>query len=130
MKYLYSTLLIILLGAAAWFSASAEDHGDSKQTADGNNPRSYLEIYKEFDGKCQGLRRGDIRMLRNTHPDKAIEFRMIRLLGGHRQASLIQDVIQPGSEGQKLGCEMLDDREQTWKIVRARFVETQTDKGK
>lgn len=117
MKYLYYGVLVTML--AGWPPLSYADKMDAKQA----DASSYLEIYKEFNGRCQGLRRGDIRMIRNTHPDKAIEFRMIRLLAGHRQASLIQDTINPDDEGQKLGCEKLDELEQTWEVVRARFVE-------
>ncbi|MDZ7736828.1 MAG: hypothetical protein U5P41_12570 [Gammaproteobacteria bacterium] len=115
MKKLLISLLFLPLGfpaLAAGGSAGADD-----------SPTGYLEIYKEFDGRCQGLRRGDIRMLRNTHPEKSIEYRLIRLLGDKRQASIIRDTIAPGDEGQKLGCEMLEDREQTWEIVRAQFTD-------
>ncbi len=84
---------------------------------------SHLEIYKEFDGRCQGLRRGDARMIRNNHPDKSIKYRMVRVLNGKRQASIIQDTIAPGEEnGQKLGCEKVSDREQNWRVIRAEFV--------
>ncbi len=111
LSLLLSTLVVFVQQTAA-SEAEAED------------AMEYLEIYKEFDGKCQGLRRGDIRMLRNTHPDKKIQFRMVRLLGGHRQASLIQDIIAPGEDNaQRLGCETLDDREQVWNIVRAEYIE-------
>lgn len=119
---------MFLLGAGS-LPAPADDQSDNNRAADAGEPRDYLEIYKEFSGRCQGLRRGDIRMLRNTHPGKTIEYRMIRLLGGLRQASLIEDIIKPGDEGQKLGCEILDGREQTWEIVRARFVEPETKDG-
>lgn len=87
------------------------------------NTSSHLEIYKEFDGRCQGLRRGDARMIRNNHPEKSIKYRMVRILNGKRQASIIQDTIAPGEDnGQKLGCEKLGDREQNWRVIRAEFV--------
>jgi len=101
--------------------AAAPAYPSEQSNADG--PADYLEMYKEFDGRCQGLRRGDIRMIRNTHPSRSIEFRMVRMLGDKRQASLIRDTIKPRDEGQRLGCEILDGREQTWKIIRARFVD-------
>jgi len=118
MKKLFISLLFLPLS----FTALADDSGD-ESAAFGDNPRSYLEIDKEFSGRCQGLRRGHVRVLRNTHPDKTIEYRLIRLLSDKRQASIIQDTIAPDDEDQKLGCELLEDREQTWEIVRARFVD-------
>ncbi len=107
-----------LLLSCTWLPAAAQ--ASDKQTEDVS---SHLEIYKEFDGRCQGLRRGDARMIRNNHPDKSIKFRMVRILSGQRQPSIIQDTIAPGEDnGQKLGCEKLDDREQNWRIIRAEFV--------
>lgn len=110
----------LLLPVLTFFAFAQTVAADSKA----EDATKYLEIYKEFDGKCQGLRRGDIRMIRNTHPEKKIQFRMVRLLNGRRQASLIQDTIAPGEDNaQRLGCEILDDREQVWKIVRAEYIE-------
>lgn len=121
MKKIFLSLFVFpLVLLSAYADASKEPEPSSAENKDA---ASYLELYSEFNGRCQGLRRGDIRMLRNTHPSKTIEYRMVRLLGGHRQASLIQDTIKPGDEGQKLGCELLDDRKQTWQVVRATFVE-------
>lgn len=121
MKKLLIQLLILPFAIVSANLAAGEPA--DRPAAENNDPASFLEIYSEFNGRCQGLRRGDIRMLRNTHPSKTIQYRMVRLLGGHRQASLIQDTITPSDEGQKLGCEVLDDREQTWKVVRASFVD-------
>lgn len=104
-------------------NATSSETGTANNGQDKKEPLDFLEQYKEFSGKCMGLRRGDMRMIRNTHPDKAIQFRMVRLLGGQRQASIIRDTIEPGAEGQKLGCELLDDREQTYEIVQARFAD-------
>ena len=104
-------------------STGGEDIASSETSTAKEEPIDFLEQYKEFSGKCMGLRRGDMRMIRNTHPEKSIQFRMIRLLGGQRQASIIRDTIEPGAEGQKLGCETLDDREQTYEIVQARFAD-------
>lgn len=122
MKITPVSLLFLSIAFAAPLANAGESNNENN-AASGKEAVAYLEIYKEFSGKCMGLRRGDMRLLRNTHPDKTIEFRMIRLLDGQRQASIIRDTIAPGSEGQKLGCELLDDREQTYEITRARFVE-------
>ncbi|MEX2516615.1 MAG: hypothetical protein WD572_06855 [Gammaproteobacteria bacterium] len=107
-------LLPALLSPVLFASAS-----DADETAS-----SYLKIDKEFSGKCQGLRRGDMRVLINTHVDKIIEYRMIRLLADKRQAGLNRDRIGPGEDNtQKLGCETIDGMEQTWEITSAHFVE-------
>ncbi len=105
------------------FSTTTVVASAGEEAAADKDPASYLEMYKEFSGKCQGLRRGDVRMLRSTHPDKTIEYRLVRLLAGKRQASIIRGEIEPQSEGQKLGCETLGEREQIWEVTSARFVE-------
>lgn len=92
------------------------------------DPGAYIEFYKDFDGRCQGLRRGDIRLMRNVHPDKAIKYRLVRLLGGRRTVSLIQGTIEPREEGQRLGCEILEGREQIWQLVRAEFIPASPEK--
>lgn len=120
-----TTLIGLSLLATPVTPLMAADKADNKQQAEQQpqDPAGYLEMTKEFSGKCMGLRRGDMRLIVNNHPDKTIQYRLIRKLGGKRQASIIQDTIKPGSEGHKLGCELLDDREQTWEIVRAQYVE-------
>lgn len=132
MKKIFLSLFVLPFALLASHPVAGEapdpktdNKAEEQTTADPKKePADYLEIYQEFSGRCMGLRRGDMRMVRNTHPSKVIEYRMVRLLGGHRQASLIQGTITPEDEGQKLGCELLDDRKQTWEIVRARFVES------
>lgn len=121
-----TTILISLsLLATPAMPLMAADKPEDKQQAEQQPeaPAGYLEMIKEFSGKCMGLRRGDMRVLVNNHPDKTLQYRLVRKLSGKRQASIIQDTIKPGNEGHKLGCELLDDREQTWEIVRAQYVE-------
>lgn len=113
MKKMFISLLagLIVMGlttAGAAESESAED---------------YLEFYKVPNNRCLSLMRGNMRMMRNIHPEKTIEYRLVRELAGTRQASLIRDQIAPGEDGQALGCEKLDGLEQVWLIIRAHFVE-------
>jgi len=117
------TSLFLLVTLFAPVMASDEPENKQQEAQQPEGPAGYLEMTKEFSGKCMGLRRGDMRVLVNNHPDKTIQYRLIRKVAGQRQASIIQDTIKPGSEGHKLGCELLDDREQTWEIVRAQYVE-------
>ena len=124
MKITTTLISLCLLATPVTPLIAAETPDNKQQTKkQPEGPAGYLEMVKEFSGKCMGLRRGDMRMMMNNHPDKAIQYRLVRKLAGKRQASIIQDTIKPGSEGHKLGCELLDDREQTWEIVRAQYVE-------
>lgn len=91
--------------------------------AEPESAEDYLEFYEVPNNRCLSLMRGNMRMMRNMHPEKNIEYRMIRELAGVRQASLIRDRIAPGEEGQALGCAKLDGMEQIWIIVQARFVD-------
>ncbi len=120
-----TTLTSLFLLATLLAPAMAADESETKQqeAQQPEGPSGHLEMIKEFSGKCMGLRRGDMRVLISNHPDKTIQYRLIRKLNGQRQASIIQDTIKPGGEGHKLGCELIDDREQTWEVVRAQYVE-------
>ncbi len=104
--------LSALLVGWGQFAAAQDDQGET-----------FLEIYKQFDGSCQGLRRGDMRMLRNLHPSRPIAYRLARYVAGRRQGGLVRDTIAPGAPGEPLGCEYIDGLEQDWKVVRETFAE-------
>lgn len=114
-------ILFLLLALALPGVGIAADNGTEAQ--DPQEPASYLEIYGVNNAKCQALRRGKMRMLRNVHPDQKIRYHMTRSLAGKRQAGLIRDTIHPASEkAEALGCELLDGMRQEWTITGAEFV--------
>lgn len=108
-RFLTCSLGPVLAGVLSFPAAAGEDAG------------SHLEFFTQFDGRCQGLRRGDIRMLRNTHPSRAIRYRMVRFVSGVRQGGPIAGRIDPGGEGERLGCSIIDGREQVWTIIKADY---------
>lgn len=87
----------------------------------GESAGSYLNIAPQHDGKCQNLSEGGkLVVLRNTHPARSIRFRLVRYFKGVPQSRIV-GAVAPGEEGQKLGCNRVDGRDQSWKIERAEF---------
>lgn len=117
-RILYS----LLLCGAAMRCAAADAGAEEMASAPLSEPGSYLEIYTVHSATCEALRRGKMRMLRNLHPTRSIDYRMIRNLSGKRQAGLIRETITPThAEGEPLGCELLDGMQQEWAVIRAEF---------
>lgn len=82
---------------------------------------SYLTFDTVLDGKCHILSEGGkLIVLRNTHPSKAIRYRLVRLFATRPQG-LLDGLIAPTEAAQKLGCDKVGARAQTWQIKRARF---------
>lgn len=81
----------------------------------------FVEFESVPDGRCQILSDGGkLRILRNTHDARAINYRVVRIFAGnHRQG--LADGIAPAGETVKLGCTRVDGREQNWTLHRARF---------
>jgi len=114
-----AALALLLAGHDAAVSGGTEE-----AAAEGaEEAAAFLEMYQVLDAKCQGLRRGDMRMIRNRHPSLAIRYRLKRHLANKPQAGLVTGLIPPGEEGERLGCELLSGREQSWKVLRAEFAE-------
>jgi hypothetical protein len=84
---------------------------------------SYLTFESVLDGKCQNLSEGGkLTLLRNTHPSKAIRYRLLRLFVARPQG-LMDGAIDPAEGVQKLGCDKVGGRVQTWQVKRARFAQ-------
>ncbi|MGD9601928.1 MAG: hypothetical protein AB7O21_12480 [Gammaproteobacteria bacterium] len=83
----------------------------------------FIEFETVLDGKCHILSEGGkLTLMRNTHPAKPILYRLERLFVGRPQG-LMDGVIPPGADAQKLGCDRVGGRPQRWRVKRARFVE-------
>ena len=89
---------------------------------DGNgNAALYLEFESKTDGRCQILSAGGkLQVIRNTHAERAIAYRLVRIFVGVRQG-LVAGTAPPGGEAIKLGCTKVDGRTQKWTIERASF---------
>lgn len=105
----------------ALLCASLLAFGTGLAAAPKDPAKPYLSLTPQNDGKCQILSEGGkLVVLRNTHPDRSIRFRLIRYFMDVPQSRVV-GAIAPGDEGQKLGCSRVDGREQFWKIERADF---------
>ena len=83
----------------------------------------YLEFAHVADGKCQILSAGGkLVVLRNRHPTRAIRYRLFRIFGGVIQ-SRVDGLLSPAGETQKLGCDTVDGRPQSWTVERAALME-------
>jgi hypothetical protein len=86
----------------------------------------HLEFVVQNDGRCLNLSAGgQLLLLANTHPRRAIDYRLVRYFAGKPQAGRAAGVIGPGSEPIPLGCSLVDGRDQRWKLERAEFVDAQ-----
>jgi hypothetical protein len=87
----------------------------------------FLEFESVIDGKCHNLSEGGkLRVMHNRHPSQAIKYRLIRVFAGKPQAGRAMGVIGP-EQSRKIGCTLLDNREQTWVVDRADFTELEAD---
>ena len=87
----------------------------------GGDPAVYLEFESTPDGRCQILSAGGkLRVMRNTHAERAIAYRLVRIFVGVQQG-LSAGTAPPGGEAIQLGCTKVDGRTQEWALERASF---------
>ena len=83
----------------------------------------YLSVETVLDGRCHNLSEGGkLVVLRNTHPTKTIRYRLLRLFIDRPQG-LMDGSLTPVEGVQKLGCDKVGGRAQTWRVKRARFAQ-------
>lgn len=83
----------------------------------------FLEFETVLDGNCQNLSQGGkLRKMRNVHGNAKIRYRLIRYFADVPQWGRATGVIAPGDGDIKLGCTLVDGREQRWEIERAEFI--------
>ncbi len=101
-------------GCLLWLCVTPAFAGDAAA-------RHFLTVEAQNDGRCQILSQGGkLVVLRNTHPDRSIHYRLVRYFMDVPQSRIV-GAVAPGEEGQKLGCNRVDGRDQFWKIERADF---------
>lgn len=104
--------------AGCLVSAGATAAADRREAA------PHLALESVEDGKCFILSPGGkLRVMRNTHPDRAVKYRLDRYFADKVQAGGPVGTIAPGAEPVKLGCTEVDGREQRWEIQRAEFTD-------
>ena len=110
-----------LLGPAL-IVLSFASNGQASPLAEEADAAAYLEFASKLDGRCQILSEGGkLRVLRNTHADHAIKYRLVRQFVGVAQG-LSVGIAPPGGEIVKLGCTRVDGRQQEWIVERANFI--------
>lgn len=94
---------------------------DPAETRDASEPLDWLRLETVLDGRCHNLSEGGkLIVMHNDHPSRTIRYRLLRL-HVDRPQGLMDGSIQPGEPAQKLGCDRVGGRPQTWQIKRAQF---------
>ena len=59
----------------------------------------------------------------NVHPDGKIKVMLERWYMNNRTADRGRSVLIPGAEPEALGCSMISDGEQEWKVLKSEWVD-------
>ena len=82
----------------------------------------FLEFESVGDGRCLNLSEGGkLRILRNTHGERAIHYRVQRVFAGNHAQGLATGIAPANGDPVPLGCTRVDGRPQDWTVDRARF---------
>ena len=111
------------LRAAALLSLTVVNAFPAPNTrADEQPASSFLAFQSEADGRCQVLSAGGkLRILRNRHATRAIDFRLMRVFGDGHPQGRVAGTAPAGGELVPLGCTQVDGRPQDWLLERASF---------
>ena len=105
--------VVLALGLVAATASSASGNADAA---------TFLALESVNDGRCQNLSEGGkLRILRNTHAERDIAYRLIRMFAGNHPQGRSVGRAPAGGAAVKLGCTRVDGREQDWVVERARF---------
>ena len=108
-----NALKYILTGLALLpFSLGAFANGD---------PASFLKFSTDFDAKC--VTRGGVMIyISNTHSSGKIKVLLERWYMDNRTADRGRSVLMPGSEPEALGCSLVSNGKQEWKVLKSEWV--------
>jgi len=105
-KFLLTSLALSL------FSVGAFANGD---------PASFLKFSTDFDAKC--VTRGGVMIyISNTHSTGKIKVMLERWYMDNRTADRGRSVLMPGAEPEALGCSLVSNGKQEWKILKSEWV--------
>ena len=106
LKYRLTSLALLL------FSVGAFANGD---------PASFLKFSTDFDAKC--VTRGGVMIyISNTHSSGKIKVLLERWYMDNRTADRGRSVLMPGSEPEALGCSLVSNGKQEWKVLKSEWV--------
>ena len=84
-------------------------------------PSNFLEFSTDFAAKC--VTRGGVMIyLTNTHKKKAIKVTLHRWFMDRPTADRGKTVLPPSSQPDPLGCSLISDGKQEWKIIKAEWL--------
>jgi hypothetical protein len=88
----------------------------------GEHARDYLKFAASYEADCVMLQ-GEMRQLKNTHPERAIEAYIYRYMGEIQQPGRRVEIVPPGGKPLNLGCTRITGgAAQDWEISKAQFV--------
>ena len=85
------------------------------------DPASFLEFSTDFDAKCV-VRGGVMIYISNTHSTGKIKVLLERWYMDNRTADRGRSVLMPGAEPEALGCSLVSDGKQEWKVLKSEWV--------
>ena len=85
------------------------------------DPASFLKFSTDFDAKCV-VRGGVMIYISNTHSTGKIKVLLERWYMDNRTADRGRSVLMPGAEPEALGCSLVSNGKQEWKILKSEWV--------
>ena len=83
---------------------------------------SFLKFSTDFDAKCV-VRGGVMIYISNTHRSRKIRVLLERWYMNNRTADRGRSMLHPGAEPEPLGCSLVSDGKQEWKVLKSEWVE-------
>ena len=111
-QHIHSLKYVLITLALSLFSVGAFANGD---------PASFLKFSTDFDAKC--VTRGGVMIyISNTHSTGKIKVLLERWYMDNRTADRGRSVLMPGAEPEALGCSLVSNGKQEWKILKSEWV--------
>ena len=93
----------------------------SKGAFANGDPASFLKFSTDFDAKCV-VRGGVMIYISNTHSTGKIKVLLERWYMDNRTADRGRSVLMPGAEPEALGCSLVSNGKQEWKVLKSEWV--------
>ncbi len=123
---LLALLSTIALPAGAQSRAPTHDSpaasASASASASDDDPLAQLRWERDFSANCVN-RRGVQILVRNAHPTRTLRIWLERWHMGRPTGDRSRSELRPGAEAEPLGCSRTDSGEQSWKPVRAQFID-------
>ena len=84
-------------------------------------PSLFPKVSTDFDAKCV-VRGGVMIYISNTPSTGKIKVLLERWYMNNRTADRGRSVLMPGAEPEALGCSLISDGKQEWKVLKSEWV--------